>query len=479
LSRTDSPPDLATALANARAALAAARVDLGQRAALLAVVEEIDRAAQTLREAPGGPGGPGPIGPSALEREREGRVAAEASERRTEFLQQATSTLFSSPLDEVVRLKTLTSLLVPDLGDWCLCDLLVDGSAQRLAVRSWNPDREELAHSLEGKHSLSSAAMAATQRVAASGRPEVGYDRLGDPRSPADTVLETLGAKSYLVVPLAAAGRVIGAITVLFAESNRRYTSVDLRLLEDVAGRAALAVENARLVTKLERAVRSRDDLIAIVSHDLRNPLSSIQMSAALLHQSLGEAETPQRSKTNIILRAVDRMESLIRDLLDIASIEGGGVIVSLGDVPVRALLGDAVDLIQTLTNDKGITLEVVFPEADLHVAGDSARLLQVFSNLLGNAVKFTPKGGTISLSAAAEGSACRFTVADTGSGIPADQLPHVFDRFWRGRQQASTAGAGLGLAIAKGIVDAHGSTLTVASEAGRGTTFSFAVALR
>ena len=474
--RTDDPLDLAAALASARAALASARVDLHQRAAVLAVVEEIDRAAQTLRHARDEAA---PVIPSALEREREGRVAAEASERRTEFLQQATSTLFSSPLDPVVRLKTLTALLVPDLGDWCICDLLLDGGVvDRLAVRSWNPDHEELARALEGKHALSSPAMTATQRVASSGKPDVGYDRSGDAASADDRLLAKLAAKSYLVVPLTAGGNVIGAITVLFAESNRRYTGIELRLLEDVAGRAALAVENARLVTKLERAVRSRDDLIAIVSHDLRNPLSSIQMSAALLQQTLGDVELPKRSKTNMILRAVDRMESLIRDLLDIASIEGGGVIVSPDEVSVRALLGDAAELIQALTNDKGIVLDVVPPASDLRVNADSARLLQVFSNLLGNAVKFTPAGGKITISAQREGGACRFTVADSGSGIPADQLPHVFDRFWRGRQQASTAGAGLGLAIAKGIVEAHAGTLTVTSEAGRGTAFTFAIPL-
>jgi signal transduction histidine kinase len=476
LSRPDSPPDLAAALASARAVLASARVALDQRAAVLAVVEEIDRAAQTLRRLPDGAA---PVVPTALEREREGRVAAEASERRTEFVQQATSTLFSSPLDQVVRLKTLTALLVPDLGDWCICDLLLEGGVvDRLSVRSWNPDREELARSLEGKHTLSSPAMTATQRVASSGKPEVGYDRSGDAATAADGLFAKLAAKSYLVVPLTASGHVIGAITVLFAESNRRYTALDLRLLEDVAGRAALAVENARLVTKLERAVRSRDDLIAIVSHDLRNPLSSIQMSAALLQQTLGDVELAKRSKTSMILRAVDRMESLIRDLLDIASIEGGGVIVSLGDLPVGVLLGDAAELIQTITADKGIVLEVVPPTGDLHVNADSARLLQVFSNLLGNAVKFTPKGGKITIRATREGSTCRFTVADSGSGIPADQLPHVFDRFWRGRQQASTAGAGLGLAIAKGIVEAHAGTLSVTSEAGRGTAFTFAIPL-
>jgi signal transduction histidine kinase len=476
LSRTDPPLDLAAALASARTALASARVDLHQRAAVLAVVEEIDRAAQTLRPARDEAA---PVIPTALEREREGRVAAEASERRTEFVQQATSTLFSSPLDQVVRLKTLAALLVPDLGDWCICDLLLEGGVvDRLAVRSWNPDHEELAHALEGKHALSSPAMTATQRIASSGKADIGYDRSGDAATPADGLLAKLAAKSYLVVPLTAGGHVIGAITVLFAESNRRYTSVDLRLLEDVASRAALAVENARLVSKLERAVRSRDDLIAIVSHDLRNPLSSIQMSAALLQQTHGDVELPKRSKTNMILRAVDRMESLIRDLLDIASIEGGGVIVSPAEVSVSALLGDAAELIQAITTDKGITLEVLPAVGDLRVNADSARLLQVFSNLLGNAVKFTPAGGKISISAAREGSTCRFTVADSGSGIPADQLPHVFDRFWRGRQQASTAGAGLGLAIAKGIVEAHAGTLTVTSEAGRGTAFTFAIPL-
>jgi signal transduction histidine kinase len=290
-------------------------------------------------------------------------------------------------------------------------------------------------------------------------------------------LLATVGARSYMIVPLISTGRTLGALTFIFAESNRRYTDSDRSLAEDLARRAALAVDNANLFEQLERAVRVRDDMVAVVSHDLRNPLSTIKMSAALLQQEAPASAKEPRSKTAIMLRAVDRMETLIRDLLDVTSLEAGGVTLNLEARQVADVLSDAIESVQPVVAAQSLDVTAEAAEPELAIACDSERLMQVFTNLLGNAAKFTPAGGSIRVRALREGDTCRFSVTDSGPGIAKDHLPHVFDRFWQGRHKARE-GAGLGLAIAKSIVEAHGGTIQVQSQLGAGATFAFTIPL-
>ena len=226
-------------------------------------------------------------------------------------------------------------------------------------------------------------------------------------------------------------------------------------------------------IDEQRRAIRSRDDLLATVSHDLRNPLGSIGLAVEMLQgKFVGERSL------GVIQRAANQMERLIQDLLDMASIESGHLSVAPAPRGVGTLVDEAMDSIHPLASAKAIALEADVAVAQLQVHCDRARLLQVFSNVLGNAVKFTAKRGRISIQARVpdakpDNKFVQFAITDTGPGIEPEQLPYVFDRFWQAKETAK-AGTGLGLAICKGIIQQHGGAIWVESQVGVGTTFFF-----
>ena len=225
----------------------------------------------------------------------------------------------------------------------------------------------------------------------------------------------------------------------------------------------------------LRQAVRSRDDLLATVSHDLRNPLSSIRLSAHLL----GDAPTSPAAQRQaaIIDRAAVRMERLIGDLLDIASIEAGHLSIEVKAFRALELVSEAVEAIEPLAAAKAQHVHLDVTASAAIVACDRSRILQVLGNILGNAVKFTPADGAITARAELVDRTVSFSVSDSGPGIAPEQLPHVFDRFWQAKETAR-AGTGLGLAICKGIIDSHGGRIWVESAIGAGTTFYFTLPL-
>jgi two-component system, sensor histidine kinase and response regulator len=257
-------------------------------------------------------------------------------------------------------------------------------------------------------------------------------------------------------------------------ESKAALREAHGRELErEQAGRRE-AEENARRMEALKRsaeaAAQARDEVLAAVSHDLRNPLGTIHTSAALLLdvELSGEA---RRRQLQIIRRTAERMNRLIQDLLDVARIESGFFAIEPRPVPVTALMHEAVEQFRHLADEKTIRFEHEVAEADLHVHADRGRVLQVVSNLVGNALKFTPEGGHVRLGAVRTDRGVRFTVTDTGPGIEPQHLPRIFDRFWQGG--GASAGAGLGLAIAKGIVQSHGGEIW-AENTEQGAAFHF-----
>ena len=418
-----------------------------------------------------------------LAREQEARADAEAAQRRLAFLDQATGVLFGAPLDPSARLQTLARLAVPDLADWCWIDLLGPDATtlERSAVAHWNPAGAELAARLVGARNAFDESAGGAGRVLRTGEPAVLDDLSGHVRARgADAELfEKLGGKSALVMPLRVPGTTLGTMTFLFAESNRRFAAADLGLASDLAQRAALAVENARLYQAAERAVRARDDMLAVVSHDLRNPLSAILANAGVLVRKAppGEEGERVRRRGESIKRSAARMNHLIRDLLDMARIESRRLQLELGSHDLGGLLAEAMEMFLPLAGESQIRLVAEAREAALVLACDRERVLQVLSNLIGNALKFTPGGGEIRLLADADGThprpMARLGVADTGAGIAAENLEHVFDRYWQVRA-SGRAGAGLGLSIARGIVEAHGGRIWAESTPGNGSTFWF-----
>jgi light-regulated signal transduction histidine kinase (bacteriophytochrome) len=232
----------------------------------------------------------------------------------------------------------------------------------------------------------------------------------------------------------------------------------------------------SRARAEAERANRTKEELLGVISHDLRDPLSSLSLNLLLIKKLLSEQSRTATAPTiGSMDRAVGQMTSLVQSLLEVSAIEAGSLKLSLQPTAAAQLLNDCVDIFNPLAAQRNIRLELKVPSEPVMINGDRDQLLQVCSNLLGNAIKFTPEGGSVELRLRETATRATIEVKDTGPGIPPDDLPHIFDRFYRARA-AKTRGVGLGLAIAKGIIDAHGGTIDVRSELGKGSAFWFTI---
>ncbi len=271
-------------------------------------------------------------------------------------------------------------------------------------------------------------------------------------------------------------GHKLGILQLWDKKDGAEFDEADEAVLTQLAQLASVALENARLFRAAQDATRARDDLVAIVSHDLRNPIHTIHMAASFLLDvaPANDRRTQARRQLEVIQRSATRANRLIQDLLDVARIQAGGLAVEPVPVDVKSLMGEAAESATPLASASQLAVLCEMPETALTVASDRERVLQVFANLIGNAIKFTPKGGQIRLLACHDtNDEVRFTVADSGPGIPAEHLEHVFDRYWQAKSTAKL-GAGLGLSIAKGIVEAHGGRIWVESPPGSGAQFNF-----
>jgi signal transduction histidine kinase len=407
--------------------------------------------------------------------------AVRDAERRARFLSEAME-LLSSSLDEHRVLRDLARLIVPRIADVCAVDLLSpDGRSQRVEIahRLATPQFDD-----ESVRAAEPVISGIVQRAIAERTQQL--DRHADDealrevaRDPA--LLEELrrtGPYLLLVVPLVARQRVLGFLQFLSADIAGAASPESLLLAEDLARRASVAVDNAVLYGEAQRATRARDDVLAIVSHDLRNPLNTIQMSAAFLLDVLADPDAvpPLVSQLQLILRATGRGNALIQDLLDVSRIESGTLAVDASLTSAEALLTESVTELEPLVTGKGLRFEHEWIGPGAEVPADRGRIAQVFSNLVGNAIKFTPAGGLVRVSGQRVGGMVEFTVSDSGVGIAPDHVPHLFDRFWKATK-ASRSGAGLGLFIVKGIVEGHGGAVGVESAPSVGTVFRFTLA--
>jgi PAS domain S-box-containing protein len=237
--------------------------------------------------------------------------------------------------------------------------------------------------------------------------------------------------------------------------------------------------EQMELHKRLQRAVRARDETVGVVAHDLRNPVSAIKMLSHALLGGGGAAGLPRETaeQLQLIREAAVQMDRLIKDLLDVVRAEAGRLHVETQPVTTTALLDGALRTLRPLVQQAGLTLNADLPATLPVVNADPERIGQVLSNLVGNAIKFTQSGGRITVSANERDGAVEVAVSDTGHGISADHLPNIFDRYWQSQETSiRTKGAGLGLPIARGIVEAHGGRLWVESVAGEGATFRFTI---
>lgn len=282
---------------------------------------------------------------------------------------------------------------------------------------------------------------------------------------------------SILAVPLVARGKTRGAIGLLLGPSGRRHGPRDVVLAEELARRVAMAADNLYLYHDARQALRTRDQVLAVVSHDLRNLLNPIAMSAAELLAGSASG-VPGGRPLEVIRRSVDQMDRLIQDLLDVARIEEGCLVLERERLSPARLIGEALESHLSLAAQKALRLEGAVAPGLPEIDADSHRLQRVLANLVGNALKFTPSGGRVTLGAerSGDGGEVRFWVADTGPGILEEDREHLFTPFWQAAPQARGArgGTGLGLSIALRIVEAHGGRLWVESTPGQGSVFSF-----
>lgn len=413
---------------------------------------------------------------STIIRDISDRKRAEESQQ---FLSESGRVLVAA-LEYEATLRSLARLVVPRLADYCIVGMLEGEKLHRVAMAHRDAAQEPLLHGLE-RLRPQPRMVVGVQSVLRTGEPELvpevteAWLRASAEGEEHFDIQRQLAPRSMMIVPLVARGRTLGAITFATTEaSGRRYGPADLTLAEGLAGRAALTIDNARLYKEAQQAAQARDEVLAVVSHDLRNPLNVISLGAAALLKRLPESEEAAswRKQADLIRRSADRAIRLIQDLLEVAKLEAGRLAVERQPEDALRLVDEVVELHRPLAEARGLKLERELEPELPAVLADRSRVLQVFSNLIGNAVRYTPEGGRITVGARREGQEVRFCVRDTGKGISPESLPHLFERFWQAK--GSLEGAGLGLPIAKGIVEAHGGRMRVESEPGRGSTFSF-----
>jgi len=403
--------------------------------------------------------------------------SAEAAQR---FLVDA-SKHFAESLDYETTLAKIARLAVPAIADWCVVDLARDGTTRRVALAHRNPDKEREVRDLDRGDSLDPTLMASVPQVIRTGRSEwkpdmSDQDLAAAARGPGhEALLRQLGTRSYIVAPMVAHDRVFGAISLVRTEASRPYSDADLVLAEELARCAGTAIENARLYAEARNAVAARDQVLAVVSHDLRNQLGVIAMGADLLARKTEEdgASGDLARPIETIRRTTKTMQHLVGDLLDMASIEAGTFSHQPAAVEIGAALEEACQVHDAPARAKGLQLSVERPPAAVHVLADRARILQVLANLLGNAIKFSDHKGTIVLSADAGETDVTVSVSDGGFGIAPEDLQRIFEPY-KTSPRNPQSGTGLGLSIARAIVERHGGRIWVESEPGKGARFFF-----
>jgi PAS domain S-box-containing protein len=419
--------------------------------------------------------------------QRQIRHEAEAAERRASFLAEAT-TLLSSSLDYEKTLEAVAHAAVPHVADWCGVDIVGEGGeVRRLAVAHVDPAKVEWARELSERYPYEPEAPRGVPAVLRTGRSEL-YEEIPDELLVAAAkdeehlrILRGLGFKAAMTVPLAAHGRAFGAITFVTAESGRRYSAEDLSFAEDLARRASLAVENARLYAQAQEVNRIKDEFLATLSHELRTPLTAILGWSTMLRTGSFD-ETATRRAIETIERNARAQRQIVEDVLDVSRIITGKLRLDLKPVELRPLLQDAVETVRPAAEAKGVYLSTLLAPEIIVVSADADRLQQVMWNLLSNAVKFNKTGGRVDVELRRVGSQAVVRVSDTGQGIRPDFLPHVFDRFLQ--QDMGTTrqhgGLGLGLAIVRHLVELHGGEVTAESDGqGMGASFTLRLPLK
>jgi len=386
--------------------------------------------------------------------------------------------LLASTLDRELTLPRLVRLAVPALGDLCALDIVgEDGTISRAAYAHLDATKEPLVYEapVGVRAAISSGRLVLVSRASEA-------DLMTEAQN-ADQLraLQQLRPQAWIVLPLTARDRVLGALTFARTESAEPYDRVDVRTAEVMARQVALALDAAGLQREsdaarndTEAANRAKDEFLMTLSHELRNPLNAVSGWARLLDAGKLGAEQSRRA-IEIILRNVNVQVRLVDDLLDMSSVVSGRMRLAVQPVNVLDVIGEALDAVRPGAEAKGIQLQSVLDSPGAQVSGDPGRLQQVVWNLLYNAVKFTPRHGRVLVKLQQVKSHVEIVVSDTGQGISAELLPYIFDRLRQGDSTRTRAhgGLGIGLALVRHIAELHGGSVFVESAGeGQGATF-------
>jgi signal transduction histidine kinase/DNA-binding response OmpR family regulator len=380
-----------------------------------------------------------------------------------------------SEIDQALR--ELLRLIVPGIADWCVVERIDGGRASALAFSHSDP---ELDQKLRALLSRDGRLLRGVEEVMKKGVGEL-HGEINDEQMPSFAVdpgdcavLRELGLGSVLIVPVIARRRVFGCM-IWASRAPRRYGVRHLETATDLGHRVGLTLDNDQLLKASQRAVRAREELLAIVSHDLRTPLSAIATTASNLLRATPD-EGVQREAA-VILSNSRRMDRMIRDLLDFSQLEAGSLRVELRRENLAQLIRHAVESARPMAARHRLVVEVTEDSKDLEVLCDRERIFQVMSNLVGNAVKYTEAQGRIKVRLSRMPAEALVSVIDSGRGIAQHELPALFDRYFQGQNRPvlhGANGAGLGLYIARGLVEAHGGRMWAESTPEEGSTFSF-----
>ncbi len=402
------------------------------------------------------------------------------SEETSRFLSDASAVL-SATVDYESTFRQVAQLSVPFFADWCIVDIVnKDGQLERVAIVHQDPVKLQAALGIKHRFELRADAPYSAPNASRSGQSYLVSD-ITDEMLAAFTqnaehfqLMRRLNLKSYIAVPVVARGKPLGVISFLTADSQRRYGAADLALAEDLAYRTGIALDNSHLYQELREADRLKDEFLAMLAHELRNPLAPIRNALFIIGSPGVEPQTTQQV-LSIAERQVQHMARLLDDLLDVSRISRGRIELRKETVDVARVIQLAIEAVQPLVDEGHHELTVTLPPQPTELVADPTRLEQILTNLLNNACKYTEPGGHIWLSAERQGPDVVIRVKDTGIGISQEMLPRIFNLFVQADRQLdrSRGGVGIGLTLVRRLVELHGGTIEASSPGlGQGSEF-------
>lgn len=418
------------------------------------------------------------IGASIIARDITSRIRTEYN---LKFLSEA-SKAFSSSLDFKSTLTNIAQLAVPKFADWCSITLKTNNGLEQVAIAHVDPQKAKWARELSKKNPPNPNDKSGVPNVLRTGKSEI-YPFITDKlliesaRNENElNILRKLRLKSVMIVPLRIKKETIGAMTLISDESGHHYTEDDLAIAEEVAERAAVAIENANLFTEIKKAVNLRDEFISIASHELKTPITSLKMYAQLLPKQLqkGDEQELIRFFTKMDDQ-INKLTSLIGDLLNVSKLQHGKLDFYMEDFNLNDIVKETVETISATSNRHKI---IVKGNIDRKIYGDRYRIYQVLTNLLSNAIKYSPQGREVIMELSSKKDFAQVTVQDFGIGIDKENQKKIFNQFYRvsSPEEKTYPGLGIGLFISKQIILRHHGTMSVESAKGKGSIFKFAL---